>query len=333
MLPAARREAANAALEAAFGRRAIGPLTLLKGGVSGALIYRVEIGERPYVLRLEPERIPLQHRRRGFDCMAAAAAVGVAPAVRFADAGAGVAVIDFIDGRPLAEHPGGQAGLTRDLGGLVARIQQTPRFPWLAEEGDMIAALLTALAGSGLFEPGLLAPHAEGLARLRRARPYKPAAFVSSHNDPNPRNMLFDGQRVWLVDWELACRNDSLFDVAILTLDLAATPELEAILLTAAFGRPPDRVLRAQVAVTRLLARLFYGCIALEAFTGQPRAGPDASLDGLTPSEFQRAAAEGRFASGEPDIAYAFGKMSLAAFLAGLSAPGFAETLALASEG
>jgi aminoglycoside phosphotransferase (APT) family kinase protein len=62
---------------------------------------------------------------------------------------------------------------------------------------------------------------------------------VSSHNDPNPRNLLFDGIRLWLVDWELASRNDHLFDLAIATTEIADTPDLETALLTAAFGRAP----------------------------------------------------------------------------------------------
>ena len=332
LVPAERRDAAHAALASAFGGQAAGAMTLLKGGVSGALIYRVEVAERPFVLRLEPERIPLRHRQRGFDCMIAAAGAGVAPAVRYADAGTGVAVMDFVDARPLSDHPGGAAGLAAELGGLIARLQTTPTFPPLADADDTIASLLEALAVSGMFAPGLLDQHAEGLARIRQAAPLDPASFVSSHNDPNPRNMLFDGHRVWLVDWELACRNDPLFDLAILTTELATTPELEDILLTATFGEAPDQALRARVAVTRLLTRLFYGCIALEAFAGEPRDAPQRSLEALSPSGFRAAVAEGRFADGS-QIAYAFGLMSLAAFIDGVAATGFGDLLSLAKGG
>src|SRR5277367_2229286 len=98
-----RRDAAHAAIGAAFGARPVANLTLLKGGVSGALIYRVVVGDRAYVLRLEPERVALEHRERGFACMTAAAAVGVAPAVRYTDPAAGIAVLEFVAARPLAE--------------------------------------------------------------------------------------------------------------------------------------------------------------------------------------------------------------------------------------
>jgi aminoglycoside phosphotransferase (APT) family kinase protein len=331
LIPAERREAARTALAAAFGARPVDGLRLLQGGVSGALIWRVDVGGRACVLRLEPERIALHHRQRGYACMTAAAAAGVAPAVRYADPAAGVAVMDFVDGRPLSEHPDGSAGLVRELGAMIARLQATAPFQTLGDSGDDVAALLATLRASGLFAPGLLDPYADGLARVRAACPWDPASLVSSHNDPNPRNMLFDGRRVWLVDWELAFRNDPLFDVAILTTELAATPDLEDILVAAALGRPSDRALRARLAVTRLLTRLFYGCIALEAFAGLPRTAPEDSLDALTPAAFRSAATAGRLGTGS-GIAWAFGKMSLAAFTDGLSSPGIDEALELARE-
>ena len=326
-LPAARQDTARAALTAAFGRGRVTGWRLLQGGVSGAQIWRIQVSERPYVLRLEPDRVALQHRQRGYASMTAAATAGVAPPVRHADAAAGVAVMDFIEGLPLSEHPGGPEGLVRELGELVARLQATAPFPPLADEsGDLIAAVLAGLSATGLFAPGLLDRHADALARIRAVCPWDPSSLVSSHNDPNPRNMLFDGRRVWLVDWELACRNDPLFDLAILTLELATTPQLETILFEAAIGAGPNEPLRARLAVTRLLARLFYGCIALEAFGGAPRAAPETSLDALAPAAFLDAARGGRL--GTPnDVAWAFGKMSLAAFLDGVAAPGFDAVL------
>ena len=329
IIVAERRPAVDAALAAVSGARPISGVRLMQGGVSGALIACVEARGRSFVLRVEPERVPLVHRQRGYACMTSAAAAGVAPPVLYADPVAGVAIMDFVEARPLSEHPGGPAGLAQELGGLVARVQETPAFPPLGDSPDAIESLLSNLAASELIAPGFLDPHAEGLARIRAACPLHPSSFVSSHNDPNPRNMLFDGRRVWLVDWELAFRNDPLFDIAILTIELAATPALEDILVAAWAGRPEPST-RARLAMTRLLARLFYGCIALEAFAGVPRAAPEAHLEAFTPAGFRDAVAEGRLAGSE--IAWAFGKMSLAAFLAGVAEPGFEAVLALAGD-
>lgn len=57
---------------------------------------------------------------------------------------------------------------------------------------------------------------------------------------------------------------------------------------------------------------------------------PPAAGDRLTPVAFAAVVAEGRLASGAAETTYAFGKMSLRAFLDGLAAPGFEQALALA---
>lgn len=333
MIPEARRDAVHTALRAAFGARTAGEMRPITGGVSGAQILCFDIRDRRYVLRLEPERIELRDRQRGFACMAAAAAAGVAPPVRYADPTAGVAIMDFVSARPLSEHPGGPAGMVRELGELTARVQTTTPFPVLGDYPEMIGSMLATLGASGLFPAGLLVPHVDGLARIRVAYPWDSASLVSSHNDPNPRNILFDGERLWLIDWELAFRNDPLVDIAILTTELAGTSQLEDILLEAAFGCAPDELLRARLSLMRLLTRLFYGCIVLENFTGTPRSAPDASLAAFTPAGFRAAVADGRLASGAPETAYAFGKMSLAAFIDGLKAPRFVEALELVKQG
>lgn len=324
-----RRDAARAALALCTRGRDVGPIALLKGGVSGALIYRVDTDQRSFALRIEPERIALEHRRRGFACMETAAAADVAPRVLFADPTAGIAVMDLIDAKPITTHPGGRAGVARELGALVRRLQTTKPFPRMSGgDEDMIASGLQSLEASGLFATGLLERHRDELARIRAAVPWDPLSLVSSHNDPNPRNLLFDGVRLWLVDWELASRNDHLFDLAIAAMEIADTPDLEAALLTSALGRPPDATLRARLRVVRQLTWLFYGRIALDAVMAG-RAEREDSLDALSPAQFRAAAAQGRLAPSE--IGYAFGKMSLAAFIDGCSTRDFGESLALVS--
>ena len=147
-------------------------------------------------------------------------------------------------------------GLARALGALISRVQATPPFPMLGSFPEVIGSVLAGVSKSSFFAPGQLDPHAEGLARISAALSWDTSSLVSCHNDPNPRNILFDGERVWLIDWEMAFRNDPLVDLAIVTTELMEAPELEALLLEAAFGRMPNGRLRARLSVIRLLTRL-----------------------------------------------------------------------------
>ena len=231
LIPRARRDAVRTALRATFGASAVGDFQPIRGGVSGALICRFDVHERTYVLRIEPERVAVRDRQRGIACMVAAASAGAAPPVHYHDPTTGVIIMDFVSGRPLSKHPGGPVGMVRALGALIARVQATPPFPILGDYKEVIGSMLTGLSRSSFFEPGQLDPHVEGFARICAALSWDTSSLVSRHNDPNPRNILFDGERVWLIDWELAFRNDPLVDVAILTTEFAETPELEDALL------------------------------------------------------------------------------------------------------
>ena len=333
LIPEARREAVRAALRTTFGASAARDFQPIKGGVSGALICRFDVHERKYVLRIEPERVALHDRERGFACMAAAAAAGAAPPVHYCDPETGVAIMDFVSTRPLSEHPGGATGLARALGALISKVQATPPFPMFGSYPEVIGSVLATLSKSSFFAAGQLDPHAEGLARIFTALSWDASSLVSCHNDPNPRNILFDGERVWLVDWEVAFRNDPLADLAILTTELVEAPDLADVLLESAFGRMPNDRLRARLGVIRLLTRLFYGCIVLDSLAGTLRSVPDVGPAASSPAAFRAAVAEGRLASGSPEVAYAFGQMSLAAFIDGLAAPEFSEMLMRAEQG
>ena len=331
-IPDDRRAAARSAVTAAFGAA---PLTALERVTEGAsaLIYRIEVADRPYLLRLESfQRDDVRDPQRSFLCMRTAVEAGVAPALHHADPAAGVAIMDFVAGRSLSDHPGGPKGLARDLGALVARLQATPAFPPVADYLTVLERLLGRLLGSGLFAPGLLDRHQEGFERIRRDYPWDDSALVSSHNDPHPGNILFDGDRLWLIDWETAYRNDPLVDVAVLTLYLASSPELEGALLQSWLGRTPDRALRARLILMRQLVRLFYGCAA-SLHAAAPGVVPETDLAALTPAEFSAAVDQGRLVLGTPETQRIGGKVALATFLAGLAKPEFEEALVIARQG
>jgi len=325
-VPADRRDAVAAALKTAFAGQPVTAVATITGGASGASALRLEIADRAYVMRLERGRDFFRDPARSFVCMETACTAGVAPRLHYADAAAGIAIMDCVAQRPLSDYPGGAPGLLRALGDLLRRLQQTPAFPPLADYAVLLDGMLRMVRGSSLFAPGALDAHAEGFLRIRAAYPWAAAASVSSHNDVNPRNVLFDGERLWLVDWELAFRNDPLVDVALAVNELAPTVELQRVLLESWRGGPLDDATRARFELMRLLGRLYYGCLILSQFAALPRERPD-SLDAPSVAEFTRQIGDGSLKPGTPEVSRVFGKMSLAGFLAGMQAPEFGEWL------
>jgi aminoglycoside phosphotransferase (APT) family kinase protein len=330
-IPNERREPVRAALAAAFGSSAVDALQPITGGASGALTYRVEAAGKSYLLRAEARRTRLRNPHQ-YECMRIASDAGIAPALRYVDAGAGIAIMDFVRQSPLSEYRGGPNALARDLGGFAARLQRTPAFPQLWDFPSIVERIFGFVRGSRLFADGLLDPHAEAFERVRAAYRWDASTLVSSHNDPNPQNILFDGDRLWLVDWETAYRNDPLTDVAILVENFAQTPELERALVEAWFGGEPGRALRARLVLMRQFTRLYYAGLLLSIAASQPRETLETDLEAPSPNEFTAAFARGEHSAASPSTMLVLGKISLAAFLAGMTAPGFEEALAIARE-
>lgn len=329
VLPSAQRETARSALEAAFGSNVDVTLRLLRGGASGASLCRLDASGRAYVLRLEAPRTEHRNPHR-YACMRTAAEAGIAPALLYVDEEAGVTIMDHVPAQPLAAYPGGPGALAKALGGLTARLQETDCFPRLHDYPAFLERMIGLLAGPAYFAEGLLAPHREVFDRIRDAYPWSASAPVSAHNDPNPHNVIFDGDRLWLIDWETAFCNEPLVDVAILADNFAREPELERVLLEAWLGGPADREVRARLLLMRLFTRLYYASLLLWiGRTRGCRAAPEADLAAPTPAELAAGVADGTLQADSAETMWMLGKMALASFLAGSSAPGFEQAVAI----
>jgi hypothetical protein len=314
------RDGARAALVAAFGAVPIVGITAMAGGATTASVYRVEVGQRRYLLRIEGEPSPLRNPHQ-YVSMRIATEAGIAPAIRFLDEAARIVVIDFIEHQPLKTYPGGPRALAQALGELFSRVQATPLFPYYVNYADIVARLFAHVRRTGLFAAGVLDAHGERLELIRQAYDAGASMLVSSHNDPTPNNILFDGERLWLIDWESACRNDPLVDAAIVLDQFAPTQELEHVLLTAWFGRAPDEALRARLAPVRALTQLFYAGVMLSASAAASLVKDDTDLSAPTSEQFRLAIDEGRLKRHAVETRYILGKMYLASFLSGVAAP------------
>jgi aminoglycoside phosphotransferase (APT) family kinase protein len=321
-LSATHREIVRSVLVAAFGATPIGAIRPITGGASTASAFRVEAGGRRYLLRVEGAPSPLRNPHQ-YISMRIAAEAGIAPEIRYIDEVARVAVIDFIDRRPLNAYPGGPRALVQAVGELLSRVQATPVFPYFVNYPDIVARLFAHVRRTGLFAAGLLDAHVERLELLREAYDAGSTGLVSSHNDPIPSNILFDGERLWLIDWESAYCNDPLVDLAIMLDSLAPSPELEEVLLQAWLGRAPDEALRVRLGLIRALTRLYHAGVLLSASAAASRAAPDTDLSAPGLQEFQLAIHEGRLKPGAPETKHILGKMFLAAFFSGGAPPGF----------
>jgi aminoglycoside phosphotransferase (APT) family kinase protein len=324
-----RRAAVRDAVVAAFGRAAVEAVRPLTGGNS-ATNFRIDVAGRPYALRLEAENGGIRDPERTYPCLEAASAAGLSPAVRYLDPSGGVAIVDFHAPVPLADYPGGALGLAAELGRMVARLQSLAPFPTFGRFAELVRAVFGYVSGSRLFAPGLLDAHAEAFEALAAAYPWAAEPRVASHNDINHNNLLFDGVRLWLIDWETAFRNDPFLDVAVIagetlltiSQDSSSRPDLEAALLGAWLGRAADQRARDRLALMKPLSRFYQVSLMLSGFADRPMPGtPVTDLAAMTRSEFRAARAQGRLADRSPELPIAYAKILLAEFWELCAAP------------
>lgn len=247
------------ALEAARARAASLPIWRgrvepepLAGGITN-LNFVVRDAGRRWLVRIGGD-IPEHNVVRRFELAAARAAhaAGLSPAVRHWEEGA--LVLDFVEGRTFAAADVRDPGNLPRLADLLRRChREVPRHYrgpapifWVFQVLRDYAHVLREGAS----------PHLPDLPRLEAAAARLEAAvgpveIVFGHNDLLPANLIDDGDRLWLVDWEYAGFNSPLFDLGGLASN-AGMAEAEARALMAAyFGRPPDRdLLRRAAAMT-----------------------------------------------------------------------------------
>jgi thiamine kinase-like enzyme len=93
-----------------------------------------------------------------------------------------------------------------------------------------------------------------------------PVEIVFGHNDLLAANIIDDGARLWLIDWDYAGFNSPLFDLANLSSNNAFTPDMDRWLLGAYFGGGVDVNCRRGFAAMKcasLLRELLWGATSL----------------------------------------------------------------------
>jgi thiamine kinase-like enzyme len=233
-------------------------VTSLEGGISNES-WIVQDAAGHHVVRFGAD-YPFHHvdRRREAMVARAAAEAGFAPALRHA--AEGVMVTDYLGAKTYA---------ARDVRAAIAPIAdllrrfhtQMPRH--VSGPGHcfwpfhVVRDYARTLARGGSRMVAELPRYVALADRLEAAQ--VPLPIVFAHNDLLPANLLDDGRRLWLIDFEYAGFSTALFDLAGLSSNAGFSPEETRALLTAYFGSPPD------AALTRAMAAMQCASLLREA--------------------------------------------------------------------
>jgi thiamine kinase-like enzyme len=218
------------------------------GGITNTN-FRVVDGGEAFMVRIGGN-IPVHGIRRTYEtaCSRAAHAAGIAPEVVFAAKGA--LVIRWIEGKTFGEEDVRDPGNLERIVALLRRLHgegarhlrgRAPLFWVFHVNRDYGHRMIEDDHRLKDQVPRLMALNEE----LERA--VGAVELALCHNDLLPANFIDDGDRLWLVDWEYAGYDSTLFDLANLASNNQLDDAGRDALMAAYFDAAPDADLRRRM--------------------------------------------------------------------------------------
>lgn len=230
-------------------------------GLSGAAVHAVTTTRGELVLRVHRPEADAADFARLFVVLRRAADAGVAPPIVHVDEAARAIVTTRVAGVPLPAALAEPQRRDTVIAGVVAQLAALHALDATGLETREPVAYARAQLARQRPRPGFpswaseVAPIIDDAAAALARDPRR----VPSHNDLNPGNVLWDGARAWLVDWEVAGLNHPFYDLAVLAMFLQLDDAAAHALLALQERRAIDDGERRTFAALRRIAALLVG--------------------------------------------------------------------------
>lgn len=306
----------------AFGSNNIDSIEQLNGGLSSSAVYKLTIHHRAYVLKLDTPPAS------GKPALALASSAGIAPRLHFQDASAGITITDFIEGAPLRTSFPPEKLVVE----LAKTIQAIHSLHFTLPGPDLqqtIAAMVDGFAQSKILTGPVVQECLAHYAVIDQKYPWHDPEKVFSHNDLNPANLLANGNRLWVVDWDAAFSNDRYVDLATAANFFIHTEEQETQFLRVYFDGQVDEYKSARFYIMRQLSRIIYAILLVQtAVRSKPAGHPlDQKMEGNTLQAFSEWMAAGKLSMATREGQLMYGKAQLNEALRQMRSPRFTASV------
>ena len=309
LIPASRSAAVENALVQTFNTKVLQELILLTDGLSAAKVYKIVVKDQHYVLKLAD----LAEAIHDHSCMEFAANDGVAPPVYYINKTTGVTITGYIQHIPLQTAFNSPNILLMELTKTIRSIHELPLFSKESSLLDTVDGLVNEFKASQMLTGSAFDSCFAYYEVIKACYPWHDSDKVSSHNDLNPNNMIFDGEKIWIIDWEAAFKNDRYVDLAITANFFAVADQEEHIMLETYFGDGLKEYNRARFFIMRQICRIVYAMLMFRLANASARTGAihDPNMEGVTITVIRKQLADGQLNLAEYQGQLLFGKAML----------------------
>lgn len=264
MIPEIKQAAVKKALQEAFGVSEYEDIRKLTAGLSPDLVFRIVVKGKAYMLRVIM-RASTAYEPRHFSSMKAGAETGIAPRIHYMSIPDRILITDFIEARPF---PLDKAKTM--MAGMIKKLHALPPFSRNIKWLDFAHNSAHKIRDAKILPESVTGNIFRLYQRLEDVYPMD-QDLVSSHNDLKPENYIFDGERVWLVDWEAAFLNDRYMDLSVVANFVVKNDRDEAEYLQAYFGEAPGEYRQARFFLMRQIVHMsYFSFIMMLASKGKP---------------------------------------------------------------
>ncbi|MEJ7636068.1 phosphotransferase [Aeromicrobium sp.] len=163
----------------------------------------------------------------------------------------GLLVIGFVGGRSYVNADLHKPGALVRVAEVIRTLHAGPRF---LGDFDMFTrqhGYLRTCLDRGFPIPDDYSAHADDFLRIRAALAHRPVPTVPCNNDLLAGNIVDDGERIWLIDYDYAGNNDPCFELGNTWTECDLDDGQLAELVTAYVGREsPELIARTRLQAT-----------------------------------------------------------------------------------
>lgn len=319
MIPPEKQAAVAQALQQTFGTAEYESITQIHVGLSTALTYKIIVQDKPYILRVTTRTDAVSDPTHYYKCMLPAAKAGIAPQVLYAGTEDRICITDFIEAKLFSMDE------ARNMMPVVMKqLHALPPFPFRTNYLEVAKMFIQRIRTSNQ-----LPVNTENLFtqfdRIIAVYPTDKNDWVSSHTDVKKDNILYDGKKVWLIDWEAAFLNDRYVDLNAIANFIITNDAEETAFLTAYLGEAPTVYQSARFFLMQQIIHLF--CFAMCAL--QASGGAAIDIDAPAPGfkEFHEGLWDGNINLGDNKYKMQYGVVHLHRYMDNIQLPRFEEAL------